>query len=219
MVGVEQAAALTFFSMLGFDAATSLAEEAIDPERTLPRAILWTVAITTALYMIISLVFAGMVDIELVDHHAPLASAFRLRGAPVLAVVVAVGAVGNMATSLLGNLVRVPRFVLRMASDGHLPQRFAAVDSARSSPTAALGICLVLASILAFFVSFTVLVQMAAVGGLIGFSLVNASVLLCRCRSQEPGEARAGRLPQDVDFAGCDSFGDCDLRAASASAH
>lgn len=197
MVGVEHASALTFFSMLGFDAATSLAEEAIEPERTLPLAILWTVGITTAIYMAISVVFSGLVDVDNIEHHAPLAQAFRVRGAPVLAAVVAVGAVGNMATSLLGNLVRVPRFALRMASDGHLPKRLAEVDPVVSSPTEALKVCLAFSALFSSVVSFTVLVQMAAVGGLVGFSMVNASVLLCRCRPLPMDGSGPTSIPQE----------------------
>mmetsp|Transcript_165274 Transcript_165274/g.525215 ORF Transcript_165274/g.525215 Transcript_165274/m.525215 type:complete len:573 (-) Transcript_165274:101-1819(-) len=199
--GVQRAAALSFFAMLGFDAATSLAEETLEPEKELPRAILWTVAITTALYMAISLVFCGLVTSDEIDETAPLAHAFRMRGAPILATVIAVGAVGNTATTLLGSVTRLPRFMLRMASDGHLPKALAAVDSKTASPTKALGVSLVAAMFLSTFVSFTALVQMASVGGLIGFSLVNASVLLVRCRPLPAHlAAPAGvprRLPSD----------------------
>mmetsp|Transcript_73913 Transcript_73913/g.161771 ORF Transcript_73913/g.161771 Transcript_73913/m.161771 type:complete len:619 (-) Transcript_73913:581-2437(-) len=182
MPGVERAAALTFFAMIGFDASTSLAEETVEPEKTLPRAILCTVVFTTLLYMIVSFVYCGMVGESEVDMTAPLADAFRTRSQPVLATIIAVGAMGNTSSTLLGAVTRLPRFVLRMSTDGHLPAAFGVLDRSTEAPTRALAITMVVATALSALVSFSALIQMASVGGLVGFSMVNAAVLMVRCR-------------------------------------
>eukprot|EP00392_Amoebophrya_sp_AT5.2_P000280 g280.t1 len=125
--GVLRGASLVFFAFLGFDMVTTLAEESVNPAKTVPRAIVYTIFASCGLYVAVSLVFSAMVlDTHAnVDTKAPLAHAFRLRGAPsAVTSLISLGAIGNTLSTVLACIVANPRILYRMAQDGLIPARF-----------------------------------------------------------------------------------------------
>lgn len=123
--GILRGASLVFFAFLGFDMITTLAEEAVAPQRTVPSSIMITIFVSCSLYVAVSLVFAGLAGTtDQVDRRAPLVHAFRQHKAPsIVPTLIAVGAMGNTLSTVLACIVANPRILYRMALDGLVPPR------------------------------------------------------------------------------------------------
>ena len=170
--GVVRGAGRIFFAFLGFDVVNCLAEETgSDAKAMVPRAIVWTILITTAVYVLVSVSFIGLAPVGSISLSAPLSSAFEYRNQHLLAHLVSAGAVGNTLTSVLSNFLVQPRIVLRMASDGFLPSRLGVIDD-RGVPRLALLLCVSASTITAMFIDFETLADMVSVASLVSLSIV-----------------------------------------------
>ena len=130
-----QAAALLFFAYTGYARVATLGEEVREPRRTIPRAILITVAGTSVLYAAVMAAAVGGAGTDaLAGSGAPLAAASEAMGAPWLAAVVSGGAVCAMLGVLLSQLLGLSRMVFAMARRGDLPSVFSAVDGRTGAP-------------------------------------------------------------------------------------
>ena len=118
IIGTIKGSGLLFFSYLGFDTAACLTEEAADPARSLPRAILSSISITCALYMVVAVCFVGLAPLSEIDPYAPLGSAFEIRGLNFVSSMLCVGALTNTLTTVFTTQVAAPRLIFRMAADG-----------------------------------------------------------------------------------------------------
>lgn len=128
-VGVLAGSGLIFFAYIGFDAVSTQAEEAINPERDMPIGILGSLGISTLLYIAVSIVLTGMVPFNQIDKQAPVSAAFGQVGLPWARMLVSIGALTGITSVLLAFLLGLPRIFLAMARDGLLPQRFFMVRS------------------------------------------------------------------------------------------
>lgn len=175
LTGFLHASALMFVAYTGYGRIATLGEEVRDPRKSIPRAIVWTLAITAVTYSLVAFVAVTTVGADglaraTLQAAAPLEVIARGFGIPIVAWLVAAGAVTAMLGVLLNLVLGLSRVVLAMARRGDLPSRFARVDEKHSSPTAAVllvgGIILGLAAIgnvktTWSFSAFTVLVYYA----------------------------------------------------------
>ncbi len=133
--GAAQAAALLFFAYTGYARVATLGEEVRDPRRTIPRAIVLTVAIAAALYLAVALVAVGAAGAPALSAtSAPLRAAARALGVPGVEGAVAAGAVAAMLGVLLSQLLGLSRMGFAMARRGDLPGWLEPVDERHGVP-------------------------------------------------------------------------------------
>ena len=181
--GIVRGSGRIFFAFLGFDVVNCLAEEtaSADAKALVPRAIVLTITITAIVYVLVSVSFVGLAPISGINLSSPLASAFEFRDQPVLAYIVGLGAVGNTLTSVLSNFLVQPRIIIRMASDGFLPQSLAEIDE-NGVPRLAVIVTVTASALTAFFVDFETLADMVSVASLVSLSVVCVCAVLVRVK-------------------------------------
>jgi amino acid transporter len=193
---VVPAAALVFFSFLGFENIANLAEEAQHPARDIPRAIFLSLGVATALYVAVALAAVALMPAaELAGTDAPLADAAR-RSSPKLA-----GALGGIAlfatanTALVSILV-ASRVVFGIARENELPKPLAAILPGRKTPwLATLAVAAVAAALIPFG-KVGVVASVSSFASLLAFASVNVALILLRYRA--PAEPRPFRVPGAV---------------------
>jgi APA family basic amino acid/polyamine antiporter len=142
LAGFLEACALMFVAFTGYGRIATLGEEVVEPRRNIPRAIIATLILSALLYAAVSFVAIAAVGAETLaagvdDKPAPLETAARAFAGPMVANVVALGAVAAMGGVLLNLILGLSRVVLAMARRGDLPRFLAKVDGNSASPTAA----------------------------------------------------------------------------------
>lgn len=177
--GIAQAAGSVFFSYIGFDVLATLSAEATH-SRVIPLGIVLTLVITTVLYCCVATVFTGLVKYTDISQTAPLASAAEDRGLHWLAVLVAIGALGNTLTTVIGCVLAQPRLCFAMAQDGLLPATLVRVNRF-GAPARSLLILAAPACVFAGFFDFHKIADVVSTGALCTFSLVCSSLILMRC--------------------------------------
>ena len=192
--GMLAGAAMVFFAYIGFDAVSTHAEEAKEPRRDLPIAIIGSLAICTALYIAVSIVLTGMVRYDRLDVDAPLSSAFAAVGMPWAHAIVSIGALAGISSVLLVLMLSQPRILMAMARDGFLPRSFfAAVHARYRTPwksTIATG---AFVGLMAAFLPLRVLAELVNIGTLLAFLIVCTAVLVMR--RTHPEVERPFRVP------------------------
>lgn len=185
MHGVIAGSSAVFFAYVGFDEVATVAEEAQDSARTVPLAILLSLAIVTSMYIGASLVLTGLVDYTAIDTDAPFSAAFRGVGMPIIAKLVGFGTALGMMNTAAVSLAAQPRIFMSMGRDGLLPRAFAF-----STGTTTVG-CGVVIAILALMVETHSLADVVSGGTLLAFLATNVALLLTRSRIH----SRARRAP------------------------
>jgi APA family basic amino acid/polyamine antiporter len=186
-------ASLVFFSYLGFENIANLAEEAERPERSLPRAILLSVAIATALYVLVALAAVALMPAEqLADSDAPLSDAVATASPRVAGALrgIALFATANTA---LASTMSASRVLFGMARDGDLPRPLAALLPGRQTPWLATLVVAALAAALTPLGGVEVVASVSSFAALLAFAAVNAAVVILRRR--DPDRARPFRVP------------------------
>ena len=196
VAGVLKGVSGVFFAYIGFDAITTTAEEARNPRRDLPRAMFYSLAICTVLYIVIALVLTGMVDHTRLQVGDPLAFVFGPEGAniPWLRGVVAVSAVVAMTTVLLVFQLGQPRIWMAMSRDGLIPPIFSAIHPRFKTPWFATLMTGLLVAVPALFMNLTEVTDLTSIGTLFAFVLVSGGVLLL-----DGGARRSGNYVKYVD--------------------
>ena len=180
--GVVNAAAIIFFAYIGFDAVSTGAEEAQNPKRDLPLAIIGSLVVCTLIYILVSIAAVGSLDAKaLGESDAPLAAALN-EGAGIswAASLVAFGALVAITSVLLTVFYGQTRIIFAMARDGLMPRRIATVSRRTGTPaklTLGLGLFI---GLLAAFVPLNAIVELVNIGTLFAFLLVNIGVIVLR---------------------------------------
>ena len=191
--GVMGAAAIIFFAFYGFDAISTAAEEAKNPERDLAIAIVGSMLACTIIYMVVAAAAIGAAPFTVFGKSAePLALILRQLGQGGVATVVAAAAAVALPTVILGFLYGQSRIFLVMARDGFLPASLARV-SARGTPVRITVMTAVFVSVIAALVPLDVIASLANAGTLCAFVAVAACVLVLRRRA--PDQRRPFRAP------------------------
>ena len=191
--GVGAAAAIVFFAYIGFDAVSTTAEEARNPQRDLPIGIIASLAICGVLYVLVSAILTGMIPYTQVDVHAPVAEALRMVGFRWGAAVVATGALAGITSVLFVMMIGQIRVFFAMSRDGLLAPWLSKVHPRFRTPHRATIVTGVGVAVLAALVPIGEAADMTNIGTLFAFALVCAGVLVLR--RTRPKQARPFRIP------------------------
>ena len=192
--GVGRAAAIVFFSYIGFDAVSTAAGEAKNPQRDMPIGIMGSLVVCTVLYIIVAGILTGIADFRLLNTPEPVATALdnypSLRW---LQVIVVIGAVTGLSSVILVMLMGQPRIFYSMARDGLIPAVFGRIHKKFRTPHVGTVVVGVLAAALGGLFNIGVLGEMVAMGTLLAFATVCVGVLVLRYT--RPELPRAFRVP------------------------
>jgi APA family basic amino acid/polyamine antiporter len=186
--GVLAGISAVFFTYIGFDAISTLAEETENPQRNLPLGMFWALAICTVLYILISLVLTGMVPYTQLGVADPLALAFSSKGIRWMEFLVSISAVVAMTSVLLVFQMGQPRIWMSMSRDGLLPKAFSRVHPRFKTPSFSTLMTGVLVGLPLFFVNDSFVLDFTSIGTLFAFVLVCGGVLLLPKREVTPGK-------------------------------
>lgn len=179
--GVVTAAGIVFFAFIGFDAVSTQAQEAVNPTKDIPFAIIASLIICTVLYILVSLVLTGMVRYTDLDLGAPVASAFSSAGLGWASFLITIAAVVGLISVMLVMLLSQTRIFLNMANDGLLPPKlFAAIHSKYKTPWKSTLLVGALASVIAAVTPIEKATKMTSIGTLFAFAMICGAVLLLR---------------------------------------
>ena len=176
--GVLKGISAVFFAYIGFDAISTTAEECKNPQRDLPRGMMWAIIICTILYIIISLVLTGMVSYKELNVGDPLAFVFEKLNLKWMSGIIAVSAVVAMASVLLVFQMGQPRIWMSMSRDGLLPKKFSKIHPKFKTPSFATIIVGFVVAVPALFLNLTIVTDLCSIGTLFAFVVVCAGVLV-----------------------------------------
>ncbi len=191
--GVVEGAAVVFFAVFGYDTLTTAAEEATDPQRDLPRAVLLSLAISLTLYVAMSLALTGIVRYDTLNTPAPAASAFAAIGLRWVTLVVSVAAVAGIISVMLSFLLGCARIWFAMARDGLLPQWFAKPHPRFRTPHRPTLIAGALTAIVAGSYPIREVAELVNIGTLSAFVVICSAIIVMR--HTRPDAKRGFRTP------------------------
>jgi basic amino acid/polyamine antiporter, APA family len=195
MEGIFAAAALVFFAFIGFDAIASAAEETKNPNKDLPKGIIYSLLICTFLYVIVTGIMTGVVpypDFKGNEDH-PISLVLQMAGQNWVAGIVDVGAILGMTTVMLVMLYGQTRVSYAMSRDGLLPMFFRTVHKKYRTPYGSTWFFGIVAALMGALIPLDELAKLVNIGTLSAFVLVSVAVLVLR-RTQ-PDLPRAFRCP------------------------
>jgi APA family basic amino acid/polyamine antiporter len=192
--GIGAGAAYIFFAYIGFDAVSTTAQEAKNPQRDLPIGIIVSLVICTLLYILVAGVLTGMVRWQDVNIEAPIAEAFLDRGLTVASHIITIGALAGLTSVMLVMLLGQTRVLYSMANDGLLPKKFfAAVHPKFRTPYKNTLLVGLLAAIVGSITPIDDIGKMVNIGTLLAFVIVCIAVMVLR--NTNPGQPRPFRTP------------------------
>jgi APA family basic amino acid/polyamine antiporter len=196
--GISAAAAIIFFSYIGFDAVSTAAEEAKNPGKDMPFGIIMSLAITTVLYIALSIVMTGLAPWQQLGTPEPMITALQYADGPPAVLrasrlIIAVGAVVAMGSVLLVFQLGQPRIFMSMARDGLLPPIFSRVHPRFRTPYVGTIITGIFVATFAAFANIAEVVDLTNIGTLFAFILVSIGVIVLR--RTDPARHRPFRVP------------------------
>ncbi len=193
--GILRGAGVIFFAYIGFDAVSTTAQEAKNPQKDMPIGILGSLAICTVLYILMALVMTGLAPYKELNDPAPVLVALGYGGSGLswLKIPIAIGSVAGLASVVLVMLMAQPRIFYSMSRDGLLPPVFGKVHPKFKTPHITSMITGVVAAIVAGLFPIGLLGELVSIGTLFAFVVVCFGVLVLR-RTQ-PNLPRAFKTP------------------------
>jgi basic amino acid/polyamine antiporter, APA family len=184
--GILKGVSAVFFAYIGFDAISTTAEECKNPQRDLPRSMIYSLIICTILYVILALVLTGMVSYKQLNVGDPLAMVFEARGMKWIAGIVAVSAVVATASVLLVFQLGQPRIWMSMSRDGLLPKIFSRIHPRFGTPSFSTILTGFVVAVPALFLNLDVVIALTSIGTLFAFVLVCGGVIVLQSRPERP---------------------------------
>ena len=191
--GVLAGASLVFFAYLGFDAVTTAAEEARNPQRDLPIGIVGSLVVCTVVYIVVSGVLTGIISYKELNVASPVAHALEMLGHRWASGLVAAGVIAGLLTVMLVMYYGLTRILLAMARDGMLPGVLGEVSPRTGTPVKTIVITGVVCALFAGFLPLGKLAELVNIGTLFAFTTVCVGVMVLR--ATQPGLARPFRIP------------------------
>ena len=185
--GMMKGVSAVFFAYIGFDAISTTAEECENPQRDLPRGMIYSLIICTILYIAVAFVLTGMVSYNELQVGDPLAFVFKRVGLNQISYIISFSAVIATASVLLVFQMGQPRIWMSMSRDGLLPKAFSRIHPKYKTPSFATIVTGLFVAIPALFLNLTEVTDLTSIGTLFAFVLVCGGVLLLPKR--EEGEA------------------------------
>lgn len=179
--GVITAAGLVFFAFIGFDAVSTQSQEAINPTKDIPFAIITSLVVCTILYILVSLTITGMAKYTGLDLGAPVASAFSSAGLNWASLLITIAAVIGLISVMLVMLLSQTRIFLNMAKDGLLPKNiFATIHPRFKTPWKSTILLGLISSMVAALTPIEKATKMTSIGTLFAFAMICIAVLILR---------------------------------------
>ena len=183
--GVMAGVASVFFAFIGFDAVSTLAEECKNPQRDLPRGMIYSLLISTIIFVILALVLTGMASYTALNVADPLAEIFAMKGVKWMLFIVSISAVVAMTSVILVFQMGQPRIWMTMSRDGLMPKRFASIHPKYKTPAFATIITGLVVGIPIFFTDRNFILDFTSIGTLFAFTLVCGGVLIMPKRTDD----------------------------------
>jgi APA family basic amino acid/polyamine antiporter len=192
--GIGAGAAYIFFAYIGFDAVSTTAQEAKNPQRDLPIGIIASLSACTLLYILVAAVLTGMVPWREINIEAPIARAFMDRNLTVASHLITAGALAGLTSVMLVMLLGQTRVLYAMANDGLLPRKFfAAIHPKFRTPYKNTILVGLLAAIVGSVTPIDDIGKMVNIGTLLAFVIVCIAIMLLR--HTDPERSRPFRTP------------------------
>ncbi len=193
--GILAGAGVIFFAYIGFDAVSTAAQEAKDPQRDMPKGILYSLLVCTILYVVVAAVMTGMVHYTELNVPAPIALAIDSTGGALawLAPLIKIGAIAGLSSVILVMLMGQPRIFFSMSRDGLLPPVFSKVHPKFKTPHITTILTGSVAAVIAGLFPIGLLGELVSIGTLLAFVIVCIGIIVLR-RSR-PDMARPFRTP------------------------
>ncbi len=183
--GVMAGVASVFFAFIGFDAVSTLAEECKNPQRDLPRGMIYSLLISTIIFVVLVLILTGMASYTSLDSEDPLADIFRMRGVKWMLYIVSISAVVAMTSVILVFQMGQPRIWMTMSRDGLMPARFGKIHPKYKTPAFSTIVTGLVVGIPIFFTDRDFILDFTSIGTLFAFTLVCGGVLVLPKRTDD----------------------------------
>ncbi|MFT8872917.1 MAG: amino acid permease [Sporolactobacillus sp.] len=187
--GVVTGAAYVFFAYIGFDAVSTAAEETRNPQKDMPRGIIWSLLVCTILYIIVSAILTGVIKYTAyatpAGMAAPVAYALDQIGIGWGSVIVSIGAICGITSVCLVLMYGQSRVFFAMARDGLLPKFLGAVSKKRQTPAVSTVIVAVACALTAGLFPIDIVAELVNIGTLVAFIIVCAGVIVLRVKHPE----------------------------------
>lgn len=192
--GILAGAAYIFFAYIGFDAVSTQAGEAKNPQKDVPFGIIVSLVLCTLLYILVALVLTGMVPFKSIDITAPISKAFSDVGLKAAATIISIAAVAGLTSVLIVMLMGQSRIFYALAKDGLLPKKlFGEVHKKFGTPWKASILTGFAVALVSAFTPIDQIAKMVNIGTLLAFVMVCVAVWIMR--SKEPNRVRPFRTP------------------------
>ncbi len=203
--GVLKGVSAIFFAYIGFDAISTTAEECANPQRDLPRGMIYSLIICTLVYVVVTLVITGMVNYsEFLNVADPLAYVFEKIELRKIGYAVSISALVAATSVMIVFQIGQPRIWMSMSRDGLLPKRFSKIHPRFLTPSYSTIITGILVAVPALFVDIGIVTDLTSIGTLFAFVLVCGGVLNLPKKEAVPGDKRfslpyiSGRWPVPI---------------------
>jgi APA family basic amino acid/polyamine antiporter len=184
-VGVLAGAAMVFFAYVGFDAVSTAAEEAKNPQRDVPFGIIFSLVFCTVIYIAVAGLLTGIVPYTELNVPSPVAHSLQLLGINWASALVATGVIAGLTTVMLVLYYGLTRVFFAMSRDGLLPPFFAEVHPKTKTPVRVIGLCGLIIALIAGFIPLGELAELVNIGTLAAFVLVCLGVVALRIKQPD----------------------------------
>ena len=184
--GIMKGVSAVFFAYIGFDAISTTAEECKNPQRDLPRGMIYSLIICTVVYVLLALVLTGMVHYTKLNVGDPLAMVFDERGLKFIGGIVAISAIIATASVLLVFQLGQPRIWMSMSRDGLLPKIFSRIHPKYGTPSFSTILTGVVVAVPALFLNLNEVLSLTSIGTLFAFVMVCGGILVLQQRKDRP---------------------------------
>jgi APA family basic amino acid/polyamine antiporter len=185
--GILRGSAVIFFAYIGFDAVSTAAQEAKNPQRDMPIGILGSLGISTVLYILVAIVLTGIVSYTFLNVADPIAVGVDAMGKGLfwLRPIIKIAAIAGLSSVILVMMLGQPRIFYAMAKDGLLPPRFAKIHSRFKTPYFSTIITGSFAVVLAGVLPIDILGELVSIGTLLAFVIVCVGIIFLRVKRPE----------------------------------
>jgi len=182
--GILTGAGVIFFAYIGFDAISTAAQEAKNPQKDMPVGILGSLVVCTVLYVAVSAVLTGMVNYKELNVAAPIALAIDKAGKTLmwLRPLIKIGAIAGLSSVILVMLLGQPRIFFSMARDGLLPKNFAKVHPRFHTPYVTTLLTGGISAVIAGLLPINILSELVSIGTLLAFVIVCIGIIVLRVK-------------------------------------
>ncbi len=183
--GIMTAAGIVFLAFVGFDAVSTTAEEAINPQRDMPIGIMVSLAIATVLYMAVAAIMTGVVPYKLLNVPDPVALVLNTLHMPWASALISVGAIAGITSVLLVLMLGQPRILFAMSRDGLLPRFLSKVHHRFRTPHRTTMFTGIVVAVAAAIMRLDTAAELCSIGTLLAFIIVSAGVIVLRYTRQD----------------------------------